>query len=50
MSIYSDETRYRANFIGFYHDKGDVKTRKRWNDHYMIDVKEKTKDFTKVVG
>ena len=48
-SIYNDDTKYKALFCGHYHDKGDIKTRKRWNDVYMIDVKSHA-DFTEALN
>jgi len=46
--VFNDQTKYKANFSKHYHNSGDIKTRKKWNDIYMIDVKYHAKDFIKL--
>ena len=46
-SPYNDSTEYKALYTNHYHSKGDIKTRKKWNDIYMIDVKSHA-DFIRV--
>jgi hypothetical protein len=43
----NDQTRYKALYTGHWHSMGDIHSRKRWNDAYMIDVKQHS-DFIKV--
>lgn len=46
-SAWNDNTEYKVTTCGHYHNNGDIKTRKKWNAIYMIDVKHH-EDFVKV--
>ena len=42
------KTLYKAKYSGIWHSKGDVKTRKKWNDWYMMEAKGHP-DFVEVL-
>ncbi len=46
-SPYNDNTKYMALYSRGFHSSLTIKTRKEWNDIYMIDVKSHS-DFVEV--
>lgn len=48
LKPYNDNTKYKALWLGHYHNRFEIKTRKKWNDIYMIDVSERKEDFVEV--